>query len=114
MRASRGLYSVPVPVQTMAPGGSAPSPRMASLITDAFGSFDTFKSQLSASAAGVFGSGWSWLAVDPSNKSLSVQPSNNQDNPLMTGLGYSGAIPILGVDVWEHVRPPRSTPVLTL
>jgi len=28
----------------------------------------------------------------------------NQDNPLMTGIGYTGDIPILGIDVWEHGR----------
>lgn len=87
----------------MTPNGSAPSPRFKQLIERDFGSFDTFKANLSSIAAGVFGSGWGWLVVDPATGSLSVQPSNNQDSPIMRGLGYNGAIPILGVDVWEHV-----------
>eukprot|EP00884_Botryococcus_braunii_P010103 jgi/Botrbrau1/19094/Bobra.0077s0008.1 len=87
---------------TLKPNGSQPSERMLGLINSHFGSFDAFKQLLSSTAAGVFGSGWGWLAVNPATGSLSVQPSNNQDNPVMTGLGYTGDIPILGVDVWEH------------
>ncbi|HCH80385.1 MAG TPA: hypothetical protein DFK16_06435, partial [Acidimicrobiaceae bacterium] len=43
--------------------GGAPSGVLAEKIDAAFGSFDEFKDKFAASAAGVFGSGWAWLAV---------------------------------------------------
>lgn len=59
--------------------------------------------KLEAAAAGVFGSGWAWLVyTGDKKKPLAVETTPNQDNPLMKKLGYSGHVPILGVDVWEH------------
>ena len=40
--------------------------------------------------------GWAWLGVKDGG--LVIVTSPNQDNPLMSG----EAIPILGIDVWEH------------
>ncbi|HUE89079.1 MAG TPA: superoxide dismutase [Vicinamibacterales bacterium] len=80
----------------MAPNaGGAPSGEVANRITDAFGSFDKFKEQFNAAAAGRFGSGWAWL-IDNGGK-LEITSTPNQDNPLMDGKKA-----ILGVDVWEH------------
>ena len=76
-------------------GGGTPGGDLASAIDAAFGSFDQFKEQFGAAAAGQFGSGWGWLVVD--NGALKVIATANQDSPLM-----SGATPILGLDVWEH------------
>merc|ERR1712167_265485 len=70
---------------------------LAAKMKDAFGSYDDFKAQFSAAAAGVFGSGWAWLAV-AKDGSVEIVTTPNQDNPLMDG----GSIPILGIDVWEH------------
>lgn len=47
----------------------------------------------------VLQTGWAWLTVNPKNGSLGIETTPNQDNTLSTGLGYSGNIPILGVDV---------------
>lgn len=81
----------------MTPGGAAaPSGDLAAAIDQAFGSFDAFAEKLSAAAAGQFGSGWGWLAVDASG-ALQVVSTANQDSPLTQGM-----TPILGVDVWEH------------
>ena len=81
----------------MTPGGaSAPSGDLAAAIDGAFGSFDDFKANFQAAAAGQFGSGWGWLCSDASG-GLSVIATANQDSPHMQGL-----TPILGVDVWEH------------
>jgi Fe-Mn family superoxide dismutase len=81
----------------MTPGGaSAPSGNLAAAIVDTFGSVDDFKTKLSATAGGQFGSGWGWLCVDGSG-ALSAFSTANQDSPIMQGL-----TPILGVDVWEH------------
>ena len=76
-------------------GGGEPSGALAEAIKSAFGSFDGFKSEFSAAAAGVFGSGWAWLVA--AGGSVSVSSTPNQDTPLM-----AGNTPILGIDVWEH------------
>jgi len=81
----------------MRPGGaSTPSGELASAIDAAFGSLQAFKDKLQGAAAGQFGSGWGWLAVDRSG-GLQVLSTANQDTPLSQGL-----TPVLGVDVWEH------------
>ena len=83
--------------ETLKPGGaSAPSGDLAAAIDKAFGSFDDFKEAFQSAAAGQFGSGWGWLAVDPFG-ALRVMATPNQDSPLI-----KGSTPILGVDVWEH------------
>ena len=84
---------------TMGPGaGGAPSGELAKKIDAAFGSYDEFKAKFAAASAGVFGSGWAWLAV-AKDGSVSIVTTPNQDNPLMDD---SGLIPIMGIDVWEH------------
>jgi Fe-Mn family superoxide dismutase len=80
----------------LSPRGGNPSGTIADAINKAFGSFDAFKTQFSDAAAGRFGSGWAWLALDKSRK-LVVTSTANQDNPLMESM-----VPILGLDVWEH------------
>ena len=81
---------------SMAPNsGGEPSGAVAKALGDAFGSFDAFKEQFAAAAAGVFGSGWAWLVSNAGKLEIVGRP--NQDSPLMDGL-----TPILGLDVWEH------------
>ena len=83
--------------EIMAPGGSdSPTEEMSGLLNDSFGSFDQFKQVFSGAAATQFGSGWSWLVVDPDG-GLQVMATANQNSPLSCG-----CVPILGVDVWEH------------
>lgn len=77
-------------------GGGAPSGDLAGAIDEAFGGFDAFKETFSSTAAGQFGSGWGWLALDGGG-SLQVLSTPNQDTPISQGM-----TPILGVDVWEH------------
>lgn len=80
----------------MGPGkGGQPAGALGDAIRSAFGSFDDFKSQFAQAAATRFGSGWAWLAIKGGK--LAVSSTANQDNPLM-----EGAVPLLGVDVWEH------------
>ncbi|MGV3464832.1 MAG: superoxide dismutase SodA [Heyndrickxia sp.] len=76
-------------------GGGAPAGDLADAINSKFGSFDKFKEDFAAAAAGRFGSGWAWLVVN--NGELEITSTPNQDNPLM-----EGKTPLLGLDVWEH------------
>jgi Fe-Mn family superoxide dismutase len=76
-------------------GGGEPTGDLASAISSAFGSFDSFKQRFADAAVNRFGSGWAWLVWDGS--SLAVTSTPNQDNPIS-----DGQAPLLGVDVWEH------------
>ncbi|MCW8907798.1 MAG: superoxide dismutase [Fe] [Sedimenticola sp.] len=80
----------------LCPGGSAPSPELASAIDNTFGSMDEFRKQFSASAAGNFGSGWTWL-VKNSDGSMAIVNTSNAGNPMT-----DGQTPLLTIDVWEH------------
>ncbi|GAC1387449.1 MAG: superoxide dismutase [Ktedonobacteraceae bacterium] len=83
--------------QIMGPnGGGEPSGELASAISQAFGSFDAFKTQFNDAGVKRFGSGWTWLVLDRSGK-LAVTSTPNQDSPLM-----DGSYPVMGNDVWEH------------
>jgi Fe-Mn family superoxide dismutase len=76
-------------------GGGAPAGDLASALDASFGSFDAFKKTFSSTAAGQFGSGWGWLALNGGD--LKILSTPNQDSPVSQGM-----TPILGVDVWEH------------
>lgn len=68
---------------------------LVSVINNAFGDLESFKSQFTDSAVSCFGSGWAWLVAK--DDKLEIISTANQDTPLE--LGYK---PILGLDVWEH------------
>jgi len=70
--------------------------RLAGKLTEEFGSVEAFKEEFSKAAAGIFGSGWAWLAADSEGK-LHILPESGAGNPLVKGMK-----PILTVDVWEH------------
>lgn len=80
--------------------GGAPKGELASAIDNAFGNFDTFKTQFATAGATRFGSGWAWLIVG-ADKKLAICSTPNQDNPIMDIAEVKGT-PILGLDVWEH------------
>ena len=61
-----------------------------------WGSFDAFKADFEAKGAGLFGSGWVWLAGAP-NGTLTITQEPGAGNPLTRGLR-----PLLTFDVWEH------------
>lgn len=77
-------------------GGGEPSGALADAINKAFGSFDEFKTQFSARAAGNFGSGWTWL-VKNTDGSVEIVNTTGAGNPMTDGKS-----PILTCDVWEH------------
>ncbi len=76
-------------------GGGEPKGALAEAIAKKFGGFAGFKEKFSKEAAGVFGSGWAWLAL--SGKELEIDSTPNQDSPVS-----QGKTPLLGIDVWEH------------
>jgi Fe-Mn family superoxide dismutase len=95
-----GFYNHKLFWEIMSPnGGGLPSGELASMIDEAFGSFESFKEEFANAAATQFGSGWAWLCYN--NGKLEVCSTPNQDNPLMDDAGCDGT-PILGIDVWEH------------
>jgi Fe-Mn family superoxide dismutase len=78
-----------------ASGGGEPKGALADAIAKSFGSFEAFKTQFADAAGKRFGSGWAWLLIDDGK--FTIRSTANQDSPLM-----DGALPILGLDVWEH------------
>ena len=83
--------------QIMKPrGGGEPTGPIATAITSAFGSFDTFKQRFNEAGERQFGSGWVWLTRTRDGK-LQITTTPNQDSPWMTG-----DFPVMGNDVWEH------------
>lgn len=77
-------------------GGGQPAGKIKELLEANFESIEKFKELFSTIAAGLFGSGWTWLVADASGK-LSVVPLSNAGNPMVDNLK-----PLLTIDVWEH------------
>lgn len=73
-----------------------PSGELLEAIDRSFGSLDELKVEMNKAAAGLFGSGWVWLAADPSGR-LTIVSEPNAGNPMRQGLK-----PLLCFDVWEH------------
>lgn len=74
-----------------------PEGDLAAAIDEHFGSFDSFRGQLSAATLGVQGSGWGALAWEPTSGRLIVeQIYDHQGN-----IGQA-AVPLLVIDSWEH------------
>ena len=94
-----GYYNHNLYFSTLSPfGGGAPEGELAKKIDETFGSFDSFKEQITKLALGQFGSGWAWLSVTKDG-GLVLSASANQDNPISLGTGNT---PIFTIDVWEH------------
>jgi Fe-Mn family superoxide dismutase len=74
---------------------AAPSGELAAAIDKTFGGLDKFKELLIAAGMSVFGSGWAWVTLR--ERRLVIESTPNQDSPYL-----SGALPLLGMDVWEH------------
>jgi Fe-Mn family superoxide dismutase len=77
-------------------GGGEPKGGLAKAIDSAFGSFADFKEKFSASAAGNFGSGWTWL-VKNAKGGVEIVNTSNAGNPMTNNL-----TPLMTCDVWEH------------
>lgn len=76
-------------------GGKLDQSKLDELVSRDFGSLEELKKRMNAAAAGIQGSGWAWLGVDPNTKTLGLTTTANQDPCL-------SLIPLLGIDMWEH------------
>jgi len=77
-------------------GGGAPTGALADAINAKFGSFEKFKEEFAKSAAGNFGSGWTWL-VKNADGTVEIVNTGAAGNPML-----EGKKPLITVDVWEH------------
>ncbi len=81
----------------LTPGaGGEPSGALGVAIAAKWGSFAAFKEAFSKSAAGNFGSGWTWL-VRTAGGDLDIVNTQNAGCVVTDGL-----TPLLTIDVWEH------------
>ena len=76
-------------------GGGKPSGKIAELIDAAFGGYDNFRKEFSATTVSQFGSGWGWLVLD--GGALKIVKTSNAEVPFT-----KGQKPLLTIDVWEH------------
>ncbi len=77
-------------------GGGEPAGKLADAINAKWGSVAAFKEAFNKSAAGNFGSGWTWL-VKKADGSLDIVNTSNAATPLTTS-----DVALLTCDVWEH------------
>lgn len=77
-------------------GGGAPTGAVAEAINKQWGSFEAFQQEFNKSAAGNFGSGWTWLVKNANG--LAIVNTSNAATPITE----AGVTPLLTVDVWEH------------
>jgi Fe-Mn family superoxide dismutase len=77
-------------------GGGVPTGEVAKLIERDFGSFQNFRTEFSAAATKVFGSGWAYLALNKENK-LEIMQFSNAGSPFL-----QNKLALLTIDVWEH------------
>lgn len=83
--------------QVMGPGGGdEPQGALKSAIDRDLGGMERLQQDFNNAAAGVFGSGWAFIAVTTDGR-LALETRPNQDTPLMNG----GRV-LFGNDVWEH------------
>lgn len=76
--------------------GGEPTGALSAAINAKWGSFDAFKDAFNKSAAGNFGSSWTWL-VKKAEGSLDIVNTSNAATPI-TGADK----PLLTCDLWEH------------
>ena len=82
---------------SMAPNaGGEPTGKLADAIKAKWGSVAAFKEAFNKSAAGNFGSGWTWLVKKPDG-TVDIVNTSNAATPLTTA-----DVPLLTCDVWEH------------
>jgi Fe-Mn family superoxide dismutase len=90
-----GHYNHTLFWQLLKKGSGGPEGDLLKAIEKDFGTFAKWQEQFADAAMKQFGSGWAWLVVQGGK--LAVVATANQDSPIS-----KGAVPLLGIDVWEH------------
>jgi Fe-Mn family superoxide dismutase len=78
-------------------GGDKPVGELAAAIDEFFGSFDKFRAHFSATALGIQGSGWAFLAWDSLGEKLIIEQIYDQQGNIA-----AATVPLLMLDMWEH------------
>lgn len=81
------------------------TPNVYGKILDRWSTFERFQAAFQDLCNTVFGSGWAFLAIPPNDFSLVIVTTVDEEVPMSMSEGNSGAYPILGIDLWEHVSP---------
>tara|TARA_R110000850_G_scaffold127588_2_gene246700 strand:- start:543 stop:1103 length:561 start_codon:yes stop_codon:yes gene_type:complete len=76
---------------------SDPSDELRKALDKKFGSMDAFKQEFADAAAGNFGSGWTWLTMNPSGD-LQIVNTSDADTPVRN----PEVTALMTLDVWEH------------
>ena len=74
-----------------------PEGELAAAIDEFFGSFEAFQAHFNASAMGIQGSGWSFLAWDHLGQRLIIEQLYDQQGNVVPT-----TVPLLMLDMWEH------------
>jgi len=84
--------------QNLSPeGGDKPTGELGQAIDRDFGSFASFRKQLTQAAITITGSGWAALSWDPlSRRLVTTQIHDHQSETTQAG------VPLLVLDAWEH------------
>ena len=82
--------------RSLAPAGGGLPAALAQRLERDFGGFARFRERFAAAAAGLFGSGWVWLAERKGK--LEILALSNAGTPIADG----ASLPLLTLDAWEH------------
>jgi Fe-Mn family superoxide dismutase len=74
-----------------------PEGELAAAIDEFFGSFEKFQAHFNATALGIQGSGWAFLAWDSLGEKLIIEQLYDQQ-----GNVAAATVPLLMLDMWEH------------
>ena len=74
-----------------------PEGELSAAINEFFGSFEAFQAHFNASAMGIQGSGWAFLAWDSVGERLIIEQLYDQQSNVAMA-----SIPLLMLDMWEH------------
>jgi len=84
--------------ETLTPNSDKkPNGKLSDAIDVYFDSFDSFKELFTLTSLSVQGSGWCWLAFNPTYNKIEIITTKNQDSPWTVR-----KTPLLGLDLWEH------------